>query len=64
MNRILTIGVSALTSFVISAGGALLAAMTATGSASVPSVATLIFAGLTGAVASARDVQKMLAPAA
>jgi len=57
---LITLVVSALTDFSISAGGAYLAAT----SSGVPVTVTIIAAcGVTGVVAAARGVQKLLAPA-
>jgi hypothetical protein len=55
------IAISFLSDFVISGGGALLTSMTAA-SQTVPSTATLIFAGITGLVQASRGVQKLLSP--
>ncbi len=64
MSRWITFAISALTDFIISAGGCLTTAMVATGtSTSMPSTATIVFSVVTGLVASARGVQKMLSPA-
>lgn len=55
-----TIVVSCISDFVISAGGAVMAAMVGTGSTDMPSKAACLVAVLTGAVAAARRVQALL----
>ena len=57
----LTIGGSVVSDFVISAGGAYLAATAATGN-SIPSAGVVIAAIITGAVQAARGLQKLLSP--
>lgn len=52
--------ISAFTDFVITAGGSLTAAMIATGSASLPNHAVILFACLLGSVAMARTIQQAL----
>ena len=52
--------ISAITDFVISWGGAIMAAMVATGSAEMPSRAVMLLAVITGLVAAARTVQQAL----
>jgi hypothetical protein len=59
---LLTIIVSALSDFVISAGGCMTTAMVATGSTTMPSTAVLVFSGVTGAIAAARGVRALLTP--
>ncbi len=61
-NRVLFISVSALSDFIISAGGCLTTAMVATGSASMPTTAVMIFAITTGLVAAARGIRALLTP--
>lgn len=56
----LSIAISFLTDFIISAGGCLTTAMVATGNTAVPSVAVMIFSIVTGLVAAARRVQALL----
>ncbi len=56
----LTLIVSSISDFVISAGGALTAAMVATGSTQMPGKATALVAIITGAIAAARRVQALL----
>jgi hypothetical protein len=58
----ITLIVSAITDFVISAGGALTTAMVATTSQTLPSTATIVFSVVTGLVAAARGTQKLLTP--
>ena len=58
----LTVIVSAITDFVIGAGGCLTTAMIATGSATMPSTPVIVFAAVTGAVTAARRVQAIVAP--
>lgn len=55
-----TLGVSFVTDFIISAGGALSTAMVATGSTSLPTKATAVFAIVTGLVAASRRIQALL----
>jgi hypothetical protein len=57
-----TLIVSALTDFIISAGGCLTSAMVATGNPAVPSIGVIIFSTVTGLVAAARGTQKLLTP--
>lgn len=52
--------VSALTDFVINAGTSLMAAMVATGSASMPSKAVIILSVVGGLVAMSRTIQSAL----
>lgn len=59
---LLTIIMGAVSDFVISAGGCLTTAMVATGSASMPSSAVLVFSIVTGAVVAARGVKSLLTP--
>ncbi len=61
--RWVTFAVSALSDFIISAGGCLTTAMVATGATAMPSTATIVFAVVTGLMAAARGAQKMLSPA-
>ena len=56
----LTLIVSAMTDFVIGAGGCLTTAMVATGSTTMPTAPVMIFAIVTGAVTAARRVQALL----
>jgi hypothetical protein len=56
----ITLTVSALTNFIISAGGCLTTAMVATGSATMPTAAVMIFATVTGLIAAARGLQAIL----
>lgn len=57
-----TILISCISDFVISAGGALTAAMVATGGATImPSKAVALVAIITGAIAAARRVQALMA---
>ncbi len=56
----LIVSVSALSDFIISAGGCLTTAMVATGSAAMPTTAVLIFAVTTGLVAAARGIRALL----
>jgi hypothetical protein len=58
--RTWAIVVSIISDFIISAGGCVLTGMTAAAQ-TIPSTATLIFAGVTGLVQAARGVQKLLA---
>ncbi len=60
----ITVIVSALTDFIIGAGGALTTAMVATSGTApaVPSTAVIIFSCATGAIAAARGTQKLLTP--
>ncbi len=58
----ITLIVSFLTDFVISAGGCLTTAMVATGSATMPSTPVIIFSAVTGLVAASRRVQALLTP--
>lgn len=57
-----TLGVSFVTDFIISAGGAVSTAMVATGSTALPTKATAVFAIVTGLVAASRRVQALLSP--
>lgn len=52
--------ISALTDFIINAGGALVAAMVATGSAVMPSNAVLLLALISGVVSASRTIQQAL----
>lgn len=58
----ITLTVSFVTDFIISAGGALSTAMVATGSTALPTKATAVFAIITGLVAASRRVQALLSP--
>jgi len=60
MNFWLTITVSCVSDFIISAGGAITAAMVGTGSTAMPSKAVALVACITGAIAAARRVQALL----
>lgn len=55
-----TLIVSSLSDFVISAGGCLTTAMVATGSAAMPTPAVLIFSVVTGLVAAARGFRSLI----
>lgn len=55
-----TLAISFLSDFVISAGGAMLTAMVASGQTEVPKPAVMIFAIVTGLVAAGRRVQALL----
>lgn len=55
-----TLIVSFITDFIISAGGALSTAMVATGSTSMPTKATTAFAIVTGLIAASRRIQALL----
>ncbi len=57
-----TLIVSFITDFVISAGGCLTTAMVATGSAAMPTTPVIIFSAVTGLVAASRRVQALLTP--
>lgn len=59
-STMLTLFVSFITDFIISAGGALIAGMTATKVVDLPSVAVVVVAGATGLIAGARRVQALL----
>lgn len=52
--------ISAFTDFIINAGTSLMAAMVATGSASIPSRAVLLLAILGGVVSMSRTIQQAL----
>ena len=52
--------ITALTDLIISSGGALSAAMLATGSATMPNNAAILFALVSGLVIAARTVQQAL----
>lgn len=58
----ITLSISFLTDFIISAGGAITTAMVASDNTAVPSVAVCIFAIVTGLVAASRRVQALLQP--
>jgi hypothetical protein len=54
--------VSALSDFIISAGGCLTTAMVATGSAAMPTTPVWVFAVVTGLVAACRGLRALLTP--
>jgi hypothetical protein len=56
----LSISISFLTDFIISAGGCLTTAMVATGQTTMPAIPVIVFSVVTGLVAAARRVQAML----
>lgn len=58
---LLTLVVSCLTDFIISAGGCLTTAMVATGSTTMPSGAVMAFSIVTGLIAAARGARALLA---
>ncbi len=61
MNKCLTVAISALSTFVITAGGAVVAGMAGAGTAAeIPSDGVLLAALITGLMGAARDVQKNL----
>lgn len=60
MNLWISLVISGVTDFIISAGGCVTTAMVATGSTAMPSTATWIFAVITGAVAASRRLQALL----
>ena len=58
----ITLVISFITDFIISAGGAVSTAMVATGSTALPTKATAVFAVVTGLVAASRRIQALLSP--
>ncbi len=60
MNFWLTLIISAVSDFVIVAGGALMTAMVAAGSQQMPSTTAFLFAWVTGVVAAARRVEALM----
>lgn len=59
---VITLVVSGLSDFVITAGGCLTTAMVATGSATMPTAPVWVFAIVTGLIATARGLRALLAP--
>ena len=59
---IVTLTVSFLSDFIISAGGALMTVMVVNNTAQLPTKAAWIVAAVTGLVAGARRVQALIAP--